>query len=164
MNFWKKLLFSILLAIVHTSCTTPKPSTQKSTFIVMKTPVFRYADQGFVNKSGSDTNIEIYASGTPVMKLEIGSTQVCSGSGLFSCMSKSEFNKRFLSASYPPDTLEKIFRGERVFAGIGISEQGDGFTQSISKDSLYDISYSVFNGSIVFRDTINNILIKVRSS
>ena len=64
------------LALIYTGCTSPKPSIQKSTFIVMKTPVFRYADQGFVNKSGSDTNIEIYASGTPVIKLEIGSTQV----------------------------------------------------------------------------------------
>ncbi len=164
MIFFKKILFIALAILIYTGCSITQPLVQKSTFIVMKTPVFRYADQGFINKGKDETKIEIYASGTPVMKLEIGSSQVCSGSGLFSCLSKRDFNKRFLSADYPDDTLEKIFRGEKIFAGLNTEYKNGGFVQSIKKDSLYEINYSVFNGSIIFRDTINNILIKVRDS
>jgi len=141
---------------------TPQPQAQKSRFIVMKMPSIKYADQGFISTSSGMTKVEIYSSGTAVMRLEITSSSVCSGS--FACMSKRAFNQKFLSASYPDDTIGRIFRGEQIFAGLGMRSKKGGFGQVVSKSGIYSINYSVLNDSIIFRDTINNILIKVRNN
>jgi len=162
MRLFYKNIAVFMLTLLISGCMTPKPQVQKSTFIVMKMPSIRYADQGFISTAEGVTKVEIYSSGTAVMRLEITNHSICSGS--FACMSRGEFNRRFLSSSYPADTIGRIFRGEKIFGGVGISSKADGFSQSISKSSLYSINYSVLNGSIIFRDTINNILIKVRDN
>ncbi len=155
----------VSISILLSGCMSPSlPATQRSMFIVMKTPVLRYADQGFISRSSDKVEVEIYASGVAVMKLKIMKTQICNGSGLFGCLSKKEFNTRFLSMYYPKDILENIFRGEAIFSGEGLSQQRGGFTQSIQKPGVYDIQYTVLNGSIVFRDTISHILIKVKEN
>jgi len=161
------MLLGTIGTVLVTGCMTSQPSTpeiQKSTFIVMKTPVLRYADQGFVQKSSAATKVEIYSSGVAVMKLEITGSKVCNGSGLFSCMSKAEFNKRYLSASYPDSILEHIFRGEKIFSGVKLRAITGGFEQNILKTGAYDIKYTVSKGNIVFRDSITGILIKVREN
>lgn len=157
--FTQKMLITISAALL-VGCGNPQPQAQKSTFIVMKMSSIKYADQGFVSTGGGTTNVEIYSSGSAVMRLEISGSSVCSGR--FACISKREFNRRFMSKSYPKDTIGQIFRGEKIFGGIGTSREPDGFTQKIYKNGIYSIKYSVLNGSIIFRDTINNILIKVR--
>ncbi len=167
MKRFQKILPSMIGSLFLIGCmgTQPTvPEVQKSMFIVMKTPVLRYADQGFVQKSAGITKIEIYASGVAVMKLEITGSKVCNGSGLFSCMSKAEFNKRYLSLSYPESILEHIFRGEKIFAGTNLKPITGGFEQTIVKSGAYAIHYTVLKKSIVFRDTISNILIKVKDN
>jgi len=167
MRIFIKITLVFLGLILFSGCmiTQPEvPKVQKSTFIVMKTPVFRYADQGFVQTQGGLTKVEIYANGAAVMKLEISAGKICSGTGLFSCMGKAEFNQRYLSAHYPDDTFERIFRGEKIFGGTGLQTQKGGFGQRIVKEGFYHITYTVLNGSIVFRDTISSILIKVRNN
>lgn len=163
------ILLGAIVALYLSACATTQtplqPEVQKSTFIVMKTPVFRYADQGFIQKSLGVTKLEIYANGTAVMKLEIKSGKICNGTGLFSCMSKGEFNKRYLSAAYPDDTFEQILRGEAIFGGENINSTSDTmFTQNITEQGIYDIDYSVTGGDIIFRDLVTNILIKVREN
>ncbi len=167
MKFFYKTIPFALSVLLFSGCMTTQPTVpeaQKSTFIVMKTPVFRYADQGFVYKGAGVTKVEIYSSGIAVMKLEITANKVCNGNGLFSCMSKAEFNKRYLSASYPEDTFERIFRGEQIFGGANRAAKAGGFEQAILKSGVYDIHYSTLNGNIVFRDTLSNILIKVKEN
>jgi len=166
---YKKITQAVAVAALLGGCSTitPTPNTtieQKSMFIVMKLPAFKFADQGFVDRSNGSTKIEIYSSGTPVMKIEITGSQVCSGSGLFSCMSKSAFNSRFLSANYPDDTLEHIVTSEPIFDSEGMQGGGDSFTQTISKDGAYNISYSASSGSSEFIDSTNDIVIKVRDN
>ena len=46
--------------------------------------------------------------------------------------------------------------------GEGLEKNRNGFTQTIVKEDKYDIHYSVLNNEIIFRDTINAILIKVK--
>lgn len=168
MKINKKIALCILFAILGTGCTstTPKvpdkPSTQKSVFVVMKTPVFRYADQGFIQKEAGSTKLEIYSSGSAIMKLYIKSGKVCNGTGLFSCMSKSEFNKRFLSSNYGDNLFENVLNGKTIFHKEGLNKKANnGFKQKISKDGKYNIEYSVLNDKILFRDRVSNILIKV---
>jgi len=165
--FWKTIV-GVVAAAVLGGCMSVQPdtkqSTQKSTFIVMKTPVFRYADQGFVHKGAGITKLEIYASGVAVMKLEISGGKVCNGTGLFSCMSREEFNRHYLSAGYPADTFEKILRGEAIFGGKNLQREKAGFRQELVRSGSYAIHYAVLNHSIVFRDTISHILIKVKEN
>jgi len=165
MKFFNKATISTVLVAILSGCMSPSlPATQKSVFIVMKTPVLRYADQGFVSRGADQVAVEIYANGVAVMKLKIMKAQICNGSGLFSCLSKKEFNTRFLSMHYPDDIMENIFRGKKVFGGVGVQANSGGFTQTIKKTGEYAIHYSVLNGSIVFRDTLSNILIKVKEN
>lgn len=162
-NF-KKIIAGLVLAGLLGGCASVQPTTERSTFIVMKTPVFRYADQGFVHKGAGVTKLEIYANGAAVMKLEIAGGKVCNGTGLFSCMSEEEFNRRYLSASYPEDTFEKILRGEVIFGGKNLQKEQGGFRQKLMQSGSYAIAYTVFNHSIVFRDTISHIIIKVKEN
>jgi hypothetical protein len=167
MKYFKKIVFGTITGLLLVGCMTTQPTVpeeQTSTFIVMKTPVLRYADQGFVHKGMGVTKVEIYASGVAVMKLEMTANKICNGSGLFSCMSKAEFNKRYLSSHYPDSTLENIFRGEKIFAGANVKAIAGGFEQNILKAGVYALKYTVLKGNIVFRDTISNILIKVKDN
>jgi len=77
-------------------------------------------------------------------------------------MSKQSFNTEVLSAFYPDDILEHIFRGQEVFGGVDLTKTRNGFTQEIVKKGKYNIHYSVLNKQILFRDTMNDILIKVK--
>jgi len=67
-----------------------------------------------------------------------------------------------LSANYPKDTLERIFRAKPVFNGKNVEKKRNGFTQKLLMPGKYDIEYTVFNNETVFRDTINKILIKIK--
>jgi hypothetical protein len=158
----KKLRGSMLglLLLGLAGCMGPgTPVPQEGVFVVWKTPGMKYADQGFLYHEGTKQRLEIYASGQAVMKLTVSPTQICSGA---LCMSQKEFNLRYLSPAYPPGLLGRVLEGEPIFGGRGVVKKDHGFTQHIEKKGAYAIDYSVLNGSIVFRDTINDILIKIR--
>ena len=93
------------------------------------------------------------------MRLKIDGNSICMSR--FKCMSKKRFNQELLSAHYPDDTLENIFRGKPIFAGKALNKKRNGFTQKIKKSHAYQIEYSVLNNQTFFRDTINQIVIKV---
>jgi hypothetical protein len=81
---------------------------------------------------------------------------------LFECMGKKRFNQEVLSAFYPDEILDDIFRGKAIFNGVGVTKNSNGFTQKIIKENKYNIDYSVLKNEIIFRDTINTILIKIK--
>jgi len=153
-------LFCVLFLFGLGGCafdTAPVP--QEGVYVVWKTPGMKYADQGFLYHEGDRQRLEIYASGQAVMQLTVRPTQVCSGA---LCMSKKEFNLRYLSPEYPESLLDHLLNAEPIFGGRGLKKKDHGFTQKIEKAGRYAIDYSVLNGSVVFRDTINDILIKIR--
>lgn len=152
------LLASVML--LWSGCTGIQPSKEESAFIIIKTPMMKYADMGFINNSSSNVKVEIYGAGQPLVRLEINSMNICTS--FFECLEKKKFNKKMLSEAYPATLLEDIFRAEPIFNKQGLEETQEGFTQNIKKEGLYDISYSVVRGGRTFRDTINDILIKVR--
>ena len=154
---------ALLVAILFLSgCTEsqPQPKRTQSALIVWKSPSFRYADMGFISDSGRELQAEIYGSGSALMRLKINGDSICMSR--FKCMSKERFNRELLSAHYPNDTLENIFRGKPIFSGKALIKKRNGFTQKIKKSHAYQIEYSVLNNQTVFRDTINKIMIKVR--
>jgi len=155
--FW---LLSFTLLLLFSGCREPEANKTESALIVWKTPSLRYADMGFISERSGGLDIEIYDSGKAVMRLKVDREAVCTGA--YRCMSKHRFNQKFLSGGYPDDTLERIFRGEKIFAGLGLLEKRNGFTQKIEKAGCCRIDYRVFNNQIIFRDTINQIFIKVK--
>ena len=159
MNF-KRTVLLLIISFLLSSCASKEYIKQNAAFIMFKTPTFKYADMGFIYENEEEVKVEIYGSGQALMSLEISETSVCMS--LLECMGKSTFNKEVLSDMYPEDILENIFRGKPLFNGLGLEKKGDGFTQRIIKKDKYNIEYNVLNNQIIFHDTINTILIKVK--
>jgi hypothetical protein len=159
MNF-KRTVLLLIISFLLSSCTSKEYIKQNAAFIMFKTPTFKYADMGFIYENEKEVKVEIYGSGQALMSLEISDTSVCMS--LLECMGKSAFNKEVLSGMYPEDILENIFRGKALLNGLGLERKGDGFTQKIVKEDKYNIKYTVLNNQIIFHDTINSILIKVK--
>ena len=154
-----KYVFILLSVLLLWGCAEPSYTKQNSAYIVLKTPTFKYADMGFIYENSGEVKAEIYGSGQALMTLRVTKDSVCMSR--LECMSKSTFNRQVLSSEYPPDTIEQIFRGKPVFDGANMVQKRNGFTQKLIKPDKYHIEYSVLNNQIRFRDTINEILIKV---
>lgn len=155
-----KIFFIIMMTFVFIACTNKGYVKEESVFVVFKTPALKYADLGFIYENNEEMEIEIYSSGQPLMTLEISKTNVCMS--LLECMDKKSFNTQVLSKWYPDELIEEIFRGKPIFKGEGLSRKRNGFTQKIKDSYKYNIRYNVFYKETIFRDTINNILIKVK--
>jgi hypothetical protein len=159
MNF-KRTVSILIVSFLVSACVPKEYVEQNSAFIMFKTPTFKYADMGFIYENEEEIKVEIYGSGQALMSLEISETSVCMS--LLECMSKSTFNKEVLHSTYPEDILENIFRGKPILNGVGLEKKGTGFTQKIIKKDKYNIDYSVLKNEVIFRDTINTILIKIK--
>jgi len=159
MHFRRIILF-LWASLLLTACVPKQYTKQNSALIIFKTSTFKYADMGFIYENTEEVKVEIYSSGQALMNLEISKTSVCMS--LLECMSKKSFNKEVLSALYPDDILDDIFRGKQIFSGEGLEKNSNGFTQQIVKAGKYNIHYSVLNKQVIFRDTINTILIKIK--
>jgi len=157
---FKKIISLILFGLLFTACSTKEYVKQSSVFIVFKTPSFKHADLGFIYENSDEVKVEIYGSGQALVSLAIRQENICMS--LLQCLPKQSFNRDVLSAFYPDDLLEHIFRGQEVFGGEGLTKTRNGFTQKIVKKGKYNIQYSVLNKQILFRDTMNDILIKVK--
>jgi len=156
----KKIFIFLLISLFMTACSTQEYQKQESNFIVFKTAMFQYADLGFVYQSENYIKIELYSSGQVAMALEIGDDTVCMS--VLECMQKENFNEEVLSRYYPKDILNHIFRGEMIFSALHSHKTRNGFTQKLFKKGKYNIKYSVLNNQIIFHDTINDILIKIK--
>ena len=156
----RKISFILLLGVLLSACTTKEYTKQESVFIVFKTPTFKHADLGFIYENNEAIKVEIYGSGQALMSLNISNDTVCMS--LLECMNHQSFNKNILFSGYPDGIIGNIFRGKEVFLGKNLTKTRNGFTQKIMKEGKYNIDYRVLNKQILFRDTINDILIKVK--
>ncbi len=156
-----KLIIAVLGTIFFFSaCGTQPYKSENTALIVFKTPTFKYADMGFVYENSDEVKAEIYGSGQALMSLTITQSSVCMSQ--FACMPKQQFNQQVLSAVYPDNILDDVFRGKAIFGGQNLKKNRNGFTQNIINQNKYKITYSVLNNDVVFRDTINDIMIKVK--
>lgn len=157
---FKKNIFLLLFGVLLTACSTKEYMKQESAFILFKTPTFKYADMGFVYSRDDEIKTELYGSGQALISLTITQNTICFS--LLQCMSKKTFNSEVLSAYYPEDLLENVFRGSSVFKGENLVKTRNGFTQKIVKKGKYNIEYNVFNKQILFHDRMNDIMIKIK--
>ena len=155
-----RIILLLMISFFFSACAPKEYVKQNSAFIMFKTPTFKYADMGFIYENKDEIKVEIYGSGQALMTLEISETSVCMS--LLECMSKRSFNKEALNSMYPEDILENIFRGKPIMYSEGLEKNRNGFTQKIVNSGKYNIDYSVLNKQIIFRDTMNAILIKIK--
>jgi len=158
--YLKDFLLLAWVAFGMLGCQETIYTKQQSAFIVLKTPTFRYADMGFISEGKNGIKVEIYQSGSVVMRMKLSPNTVCFST--LECLSRASFNERVLSALYPESLLEDIFRQKAIFNGQNRQKIRNGFTQQLVKKGLYHIEYRVFNHEASFRDTINHIVIKVK--
>jgi hypothetical protein len=158
MNLKIVVLFFISFSL-FLGCSSRPYLKENSALIVLKTPMFKYADMGFVYENNDEVKVEIYGNGQALMSLKISENLVCMST--IECMDKKSFNTKMLHALYPKDILDNIFRGQGIFSGLNMLKKSNGFTQNITKKSKYDIEYSVLNNHIIFHDKMNTISIKV---
>jgi hypothetical protein len=155
-----RILSILLINFLFVACVGKKTKNQESVFFTMKTDKVKFSDMGFLYLGELSLKIEIYATGQPLLDLEINSENICLS--FLECMGKKDFHEEVLSVYYPETLLEDVLRASPIFNGLNLENKEEGFTQKIYEQGQYDISYSVVRGNRVFRDKINKILIKVR--
>jgi hypothetical protein len=129
----------------------------KGKLITIKSPTFSFSDVGYIRKSDTGIEVELFSVGQLVERFII-ENDICSRQG---CLSKEAFNQHYLHVDYPSDFMNHLFRGEPVFNGAGLHKSPEGFKQLIDT-SEYNIIYKVTQKSVYFKDKKNSILIKIR--
>ena len=152
-----KIFSILLLTLFIVGCSYRVPiRTSQAYAVTIKLKGLAFSDTGFLNLGKEYTELQLYDAGEPVFKLKI-SQYTCIDSH---CFEKDEFNKKFLSKNYNPQTLENILNGRPIFGKTGYKEEKDGFSQTIVKKNLH-IKYFVRKNKIYFKDYKNRILIKM---
>jgi hypothetical protein len=151
------LSFFILIFFLLQGCVFKNSVLQsKSYIVVIKMKNMAFNDTGFLNKSKDFTELQLFSAGNLVLDLKVGE-YICLNSH---CFNKEEFNKKFLSKDYNPQTLENILNARAIFNKMGYKKDNDGFSQIIVKKNLH-IKYFVRKDKIYFKDYKNHILIKL---
>jgi hypothetical protein len=161
------LIFPVIFLLFSTSCSKKEKIKinqfyeKKAIVTTLKSSKFKYSDTGFISKGKRKTKIEVLAMGTPALVLEFTKDRVCVNK---KCLTYNDFNKEFLSQYYPEKIIQDLFFMRPIFKGRNIKSNKSGFTQIIEKPDIYQISYrvSTFDKQIVFRDSLNKVLIKIR--
>ena len=156
----RKLVFLMLFGLLFTSCGEKKYDKQESIMLLFKTKVFKHNDLAFLYQNADTVKLEVYSNGQAGASLTLNNSSVCLS--FLECMSNKRFNAYALHKDYPEQILINILRGRPIFSGQDRSQIRNGFTQKIVKKGKYAIDYKVLNDEIVFSDTINNIVIKVK--
>ena len=133
-------------------------SNSRSYVTTLKTKKFSFSDAGFMRNENGAIDLQIFAVGKPILKLKI-SSDVCVN---HNCITKREFNEKYLSSSYPEDLINNVLTSSTIMDGKNLKKTTNGFMQRIKEDD-YDIKYKIAPGSIYFKDLKNRIIIKLRA-
>ncbi len=151
----KYILISLLL--LFSSCSIKNYEHTQSKNVTFKTKKVKFSDIGYLRNTGNAVELELFVAGNSAFKVSID-RHICTEDG---CMSKMQFNKEYLSATYPENILQNIFLGKSIYDGINIARNDNGFEQNIDTQQV-KIHYSVDKNQIYFKDSKNNILIKIK--
>ncbi len=160
----KNYIFALVLLLFFAGCATKGAlqtqtalQSSKSCKVVFKTKKIAFADTGFLNKSPGEVSLQVFAMGTPVLKLKI-KDEICLN-GM--CNSKRSFNQAHLSSYYPDTLMENVLNAKPILSSINLKKTVNGFTQNIT-GKWYKIKYKVDEENIYFKDSKNRIIIKIK--
>ena len=140
-------------------CSAVEYNHTQSKVVIIKSPLIKFADLGYLRNSGDSVGLELFVAGHRVQYIHINHL-ICVDEG---CMTRSSFNKEYLSKSYPDDLLQNVLLKKKIFNSLNVIKLDDGFQQTI-KDSNQDIIYKVTSNMIYFKDRKNHILIKIKNN
>jgi hypothetical protein len=130
----------------------------KSYHVTLKTSKIRISDTGFLNQTASTIELQVFSAATPIFDLHVKKTQVCFE---FTCVSKKSFNQEFFGFVHYDNLLEDILTMQPIYDKKNMQKTSSGFEQDISKEDFH-IYYKVEGRTLYFKDTKNNILIKMK--
>lgn len=149
---------SLLIFIFFlSSCSIKNYEHTESKIVTIKTKKFKFSDIGYIRNSGDAVELEMFIAGNSAFKISINRL-ICTADG---CMSKSKFNQEYLSATYPDEILQNIFLGKSIYNKMNLTRNDNGFEQKIHTQEV-TIDYQVDSTQIDFKDSKNNILIKIK--
>ncbi len=140
-------------------CSLKNYTHQRSAIVLIKSPKLRYNDIGYIRHDDDDAvELQLYSAGAAVEKFYI-EEKICIDEG---CIDKSDFNAKYLNASYDKDILREILLHRPIFGGKNMEKTAQGFEQRLKTDK-YDILYRVKNGGeVFFKDRKNGIIVKLK--
>ena len=148
------LVFLLLL----TGCSTKNYQHTQSKIVIIKSPLIKFADLGYIRNSDDSVGLELFIAGVRIQNIEINHL-VCVDDG---CMTKAGFNADYLNTHYPDDILQNILLSRPIFNSKNKLKIDDGFEQRIVNENV-EILYRITSKVIYFKDKKNKILIKIKS-
>ena len=147
----------LLFIFIFSACSIKNYEHTQSKILIIKTKKFKYSDIGYIRSSGDALELELFVAGKPAFKVSID-TLVCTDEG---CMSKTAFNEAYLNATYPDDIMQNIISGKSIYSGRNLAKTTGGFEQVLQTEDV-NIKYSVDAKQIYFKDSKNNLIIKIK--
>lgn len=148
-----KILNFLAVAVIWASCSTKTVSISTPVFLTIKTQKLKFSDTAFITNNNEKIAIDGYYAGKHVLNISF-SAMVCIENG---CMTKDEFNARFLSYDYYDDLFLDILRKRPLAIDAKVEKSQSGFSQKSQ-----NIFYSVAKDETRFKDAKNKILIKIK--
>jgi len=147
----------LILTIIFSACSVKNYEQVQSKIIIIKSSKLKFADLGYLRNTKNAIELELFVAGKVVEKFSINHL-VCVSEG---CMSKRNFNEKYLNAAYPDELLQNILLSKEIFDGKNRIKTLDGFEQNIENNDV-NISYRVSTKSMEFKDRKNRIIFKIR--
>lgn len=145
--------------IFFTSCATkPQQTLSTPSTILIKTDGIKIFDTGFVENNQNSHTIKVLNLGVQILEIKIFKEKTCLD---LNCYKRDVFNQKYLSSEYENDFLEKLVLKKPIFNGENLIKEERGFSQTIKRNSKFDITYQVNENEIYFKDKVNKILIKI---
>jgi len=103
----------LILTIIFSACSVKNYEQVQSKIIIIKSPKLKFADLGYLRNTKNAIELELFVAGKVVEKFSINHL-VCVSEG---CMSKRNFNEKYLNAAYPDELLQNILLSKEIFDG-----------------------------------------------
>ncbi len=150
--------FLLSFIFLFSACSIKNYEHTESKIVTIKTPKLKFSDIGYLRHSGEALELELFIAGHIFKRIDINHLICVSNEG---CISKEGFNGKYLNSTYPPNLLQNILLGLRIFDGANLTKSSFGFTQHILTQDV-DIKYVVKAKEIYFKDRKNHILFKIK--
>ncbi len=156
-----KRLWTIIVttALILSGCAVKKEIESSQAYVItVKNPSIALSDTGFVNKGPHYTSVQIFAAGNVLFHLEMMGEYICLEG---KCLDKLAFNRQFFMQEHYAELMQELLNKEPIYHGEKLKKTASGFEQSLKLDSA-DIFYAVDHDSVLFKDTKNGVLFRLK--
>lgn len=105
--------FIIIYIFLFVGCSIKEPKKSESVVILLKTPLLKFYDKGFLTKYDNYIDLKIFTAGQLVLKLKVYKDKICKDN--FRCVSSEEFNRIYFDSSYKDNFLYELFNKNKIY-------------------------------------------------